>query len=50
MAIKAKVSRGGRVVIPSAYRQALGIDVGDDVVISLDEGTLRISTLAQAIE
>ena len=40
------VRAGGRVVIPASMRKALGIQEGDEVLISLDEanGEVRIAT------
>jgi len=40
-----RVNESGRVVIPSSFRKALGIRPGDEVVIRVEEGELRISTL-----
>ena len=44
---KAKVNESGRVVIPIQFREALGIEPGDEVVFSSDGETLRIETLQQ---
>jgi AbrB family looped-hinge helix DNA binding protein len=46
---KTKVSNGGRVVIPSEYRKAMGISVGDKVVIRFEEGELRLQSLCASI-
>lgn len=48
--IKTKISEGGRVVIPSEYRKQLGLEVGDEVMIGLVNGELRIFTLDVAIK
>jgi len=48
--IKTKVAEGGRIVIPAEYRQALGLQVGDEVILRLENGTLRIFTPRQAIK
>jgi AbrB family looped-hinge helix DNA binding protein len=50
MSSRTRVSRGGRVVIPVEYRRALGIGEGDEIIISLDDGQLRIVTPQHAIE
>lgn len=42
--LRTKLDPNGRVVIPASFRQALGIEAGDDVVLRLDEGELRITT------
>lgn len=40
---------GGRVVIPAAYRKAMGIRPGDELIVAMEEGELRILTLKQAV-
>ena len=40
---------GGRVVIPAKYRKAMGIKPGDELVLLLEEGEIRIVTAHQAI-
>ena len=48
--IKTKISNGGRLVIPMAYRKELGINPGDDVVLTIEEGEIRLVTARQAIK
>ena len=48
--IKTKLGEGGRIVIPAEYRQALGLQVGDEVILRLEGKELRIFTLNQAIK
>ena len=43
------IGEGGRVVIPASYRQALGLSDGDEVILQLSEGELRILTPEQAL-
>lgn len=47
--IKTRVAAGGRVVIPAHYRRQMGIDVGDEVMLRLEDGEVRITTLQQGI-
>jgi antitoxin PrlF len=47
---KVKIAEGGRIVIPAEYRQALGVQVGDEVILRLEDGELRIFTTSQAIK
>lgn len=47
--VKVKISNGGRLVIPAAYRKELGINPGDDVVLTLEEGEIKLVTTQQAI-
>jgi AbrB family looped-hinge helix DNA binding protein len=44
------IHENGRVVIPAAFRKALGINPGDEIILSLDEDELRITTMKRRIE
>ena len=44
-----RVNANGRVVIPASFRKRLGIRVGDEVVLRVENGELRITTLKQHI-
>jgi AbrB family looped-hinge helix DNA binding protein len=47
---RARMSQNGRIVIPAAFRKALGVDDGDDLVLRLQDGELRITTLQRRIQ
>lgn len=47
--LKTKIGKSGRLVIPAAYRKALGIKPGDEVVLELGEGEIRVLTTRHAI-
>lgn len=47
--IKTKIGKGGRVVVPAKYRKALDLKPGDDVILVLGDGEVRITTVKQAI-
>ena len=47
--VSTKIADGGRVVIPAEHRRALGLEVGDEVIIRVVDGELRILTRAEAI-
>ena len=47
--IKTVVTDGGRVVLPAPLRKALGLSIGDEVMITLEDDSLRITTLARAV-
>ena len=48
--VRTKLTEGGRIVIPAEYRQALGLQVGDELILRLEDGEVRIFTLRQAIK
>lgn len=45
-----RVSQNGRVVIPASFRKALGINVGDEVLLRLQDDELRITTQQRRIQ
>lgn len=47
--MRVRVTEGGQIAIPAEYRQALGISIGDEVRLRLDDGELRLFTLGEAI-
>jgi bifunctional DNA-binding transcriptional regulator/antitoxin component of YhaV-PrlF toxin-antitoxin module len=38
------------VVIPAAFRAALGVEAGDELIMELDEMELRITTMKHRID
>jgi len=47
---RVRVSQNGRVVIPASFRRALGINVGDEVLLRIRDDELRITTQQRRIE
>jgi AbrB family looped-hinge helix DNA binding protein len=47
---RARVNENGRVVIPASFRKILGIDVGDEVLLRIENDELRISTQQRRIQ
>ena len=45
-----RVNANGRVVIPAAFRKALGINAGDEVVLQIEDDELRITTLKRRVQ
>jgi len=45
--VRAKLADGGRIVIPASFRKAMGVEIGDEVTLSLEDGELRVSTRLQ---
>lgn len=46
----AQISENGRIVIPAAYRKAMGLKGGEVLTIRLDDEGLHIQSRAQAIK
>jgi AbrB family looped-hinge helix DNA binding protein len=44
-----RMTPGGRIVIPAAYRKALGIKAGDDVILRLEDQEIRLYSRKQAL-
>lgn len=44
-----RLGAGGRVIIPSALRKAMGIKVGDELIATVDEDGMRMTTIQQAV-
>jgi len=45
-----RMNENGRVVIPASFRKALGIKIGDEVVLRIEDDELRITTLRRRVE
>lgn len=45
-----RVNENGRVVIPASFRKALGISVGDELLLRIEDDELRITTLKRRLE
>ena len=48
--IRLRVNENGRVVIPASFRKALGINIGDEVVLQIDDDELRITTVKRRVQ
>lgn len=40
--IQARINENGRIVIPFRMRRAMGLETGDSVVLTVEDGVLRI--------
>jgi len=47
---RTRINENGRVVIPASFRKELGMNIGDEVVLRIEDDELRISTLKLRIE
>jgi AbrB family looped-hinge helix DNA binding protein len=45
----AKMTEGGRLLVPAELRRILGIQPGSDVVLDLADGELRVRPLDRAV-
>lgn len=45
-----RVNESGRLVIPASFRKALGIKVGDEVILRIENDELRITTLKRRVQ
>jgi antitoxin PrlF len=46
---RGRIEGKGRVVIPASFRAALGLQVGDEVELRMEDNEIRISTLASRL-
>lgn len=47
--ISTKIAEGGRLVIPAEHRRRLGLEIGDEVIVRVEDGELRILTRGEAV-
>ncbi|MCI3922690.1 AbrB/MazE/SpoVT family DNA-binding domain-containing protein [Paenibacillus sp. TRM 82003] len=48
--MKVKISEGGRIVIPASLREQMGVNIGDELVVKLEDGELKLYTVEQAVK
>lgn len=46
---RVKLGEGGRLVIPAAMREALGVKPGDELALEVDDGELKIKSYLAVI-
>lgn len=49
MSFSTRIGQGGRVVLPARLRRAAGMEIGDDVIVRLENGEVRLIKYADAI-
>jgi AbrB family looped-hinge helix DNA binding protein len=47
--VTTKVTEGGRIVIPAKMRESLGIEVGENVSLQINNNTLQVTTQKEAL-
>ena len=48
-AVKRKIDRAGRVLLPAKYRKALAVEAGSDVMLVLNRSVLEVHTIENAV-
>ena len=44
-----QMGKSGRIIVPSEMRTALGVQSGDEIVMRLENGTIRMIPLRKAV-
>jgi AbrB family looped-hinge helix DNA binding protein len=47
--IRTKIGEGGRVIIPSVFRQQLHLNIGDEVILHIKDEEIYMTTPLQAL-
>ncbi|MBI1954653.1 MAG: AbrB/MazE/SpoVT family DNA-binding domain-containing protein [Proteobacteria bacterium] len=47
--IRTKMGEGGRVIIPAVFRQALQLEVGDELILHIEANEIHITTPEQSL-
>jgi AbrB family looped-hinge helix DNA binding protein len=45
-----RIGENGRIAIPAAYRRELGMRPGDELIVRVEEGEIRLSSPKLALE
>ena len=48
--IRTRITETDKIIIPPEFRQELNLQVGDEVVIRLEDGELRVFTMRQTLK
>ena len=46
---KSEIQKGGRITIPIALRKEFGLDIGDSVVLDIQDDNIRLRSIQQVI-
>jgi bifunctional DNA-binding transcriptional regulator/antitoxin component of YhaV-PrlF toxin-antitoxin module len=49
METRVQIHKGGRLVVPVNLRKALKIKIGDEIIVRLEENSIRLIPLQQAV-
>ena len=48
--VRTKIGQGGRIVLPAEFRKAMNLKPGDEVILVLKDGEVRVTTRQAAIK
>ena len=48
--VKTKLGQGGRIVLPAQFRKAMGVEPGDELILAMKDGEVRVFTRRAAIK
>ena len=48
-AVRTKLGKGGRVIIPTAFRQNFHLKTGDDIILHMEDNLIYLTTAEQAL-
>ncbi len=48
-AVRTKLGKGGRVIIPTAFRKNLHLETGDDIILHMEDNLIYLTTAEQAL-
>jgi AbrB family looped-hinge helix DNA binding protein len=49
MEVRTQISKSGRIIVPVKLRNALEIQAGDEILLRLENGSIRLIPLRQAV-
>lgn len=49
MSFRTKIGQGGRIVLPARLRREAGLAIGDDLVVRLEDGEVRLIKYADSV-
>jgi len=49
MELRTHLGSNGRIVIPASVRRALGIEEGDELILVVEDGEIRLRTAKEAV-
>jgi AbrB family looped-hinge helix DNA binding protein len=47
---KARLGKGGRLVIPAGIRKSMGVGEGDELILNFDKGELKVCSRRLAVK